>query len=104
MKKRSYYVILFGLTALLLSSCGKNATGGAESSEAGTEAAGEEKNTGTEGSEETMQEEKDAAGGESEDGTASGGCSGTKRGGRSAEGTCMTGGRFEGVRTVRTLL
>ena len=62
MKKRSYYVILFGLTALLLSSCGKNATGGAESSEAGTEAAGEEKNTGTEGSEETKQEEKDAAG------------------------------------------
>ena len=80
MKKRSYYVILFGLTALLLSSCGKNATGGAESSEAGTEAAGEEKNTGTEGSEETMQEEKDAAGGESEDGTASGGKAGSVTG------------------------
>ena len=58
MKKRSYYVILFGLTALLLSSCGKNATGGAESSEAGTE----------------------VAGGESEDGTASGGKAGSVTG------------------------
>lgn len=80
MKKRSYYLILFGLTALFLYGCGKNATGGAESSEAGTEAAGEEKNTGTEVSEEAMQEEQDAAGGESEDGTASGEKAGSETG------------------------